>query len=59
VITIRQLDIVYDTAADDEEAGFARMFDQHAARREAERRRDHEDGKQAAADVSPVTGGSW
>ena len=59
MITIKQLDVVYDATPEDDEAAFARMFDRHASRRENERRRAHEDEEQARLDVSPVTGGSW
>lgn len=59
MITIKQLDVIYTAGPDAAEDRFAELFEQCAARRESQRRRDREDEDQAGRDSSPLTGGSW
>jgi hypothetical protein len=58
VITIKDLQVVYDADVDDE-AVFARLFERHMARHEAAARRSRADDRQADEDAGLRPRGAW
>jgi hypothetical protein len=59
MITIENLQILFDADHERDEAVFAQLFALHIARHDAEKRRGHSDAVQAANDRSLEPGGSW
>jgi hypothetical protein len=59
MITIEHLQILFDAEREADEAVFARLFLQHAARHEAARRSQQQDAAQAAEDRSIRQRRSW
>jgi len=59
MITIDNLQILFDADHERDEVVFAQLFALHMARHDADKRRWHMDAAQAADDRSLEPGGSW
>jgi hypothetical protein len=59
VITIKDLQVVFDADTDGDEAVFDRLFARHMARHEAAARRSRDDDRQADEDAGLRPRGAW
>ena len=59
MITIENLQILFDADHERDEVVFAQLFALHIARHDADKRRGHMDAAQAAEDRSLEPEGSW
>lgn len=59
MITIDNLQILFDADHERDEVVFAQLFAAHIARHDADKRRGHLDAAQATEDRSLEPGGSW